>query len=191
MIKKIYYKYALPILRDLYTQGFTHPFTWYVKDTLGNDLVGVEIGVFKGENAKNMLNVLSIKKLYLVDPYELYNDDSCSSYQMDKNSNNIELQAKKRLRNNSNIEFLKKKSIDAVDDIPNDLDFVYIDGDHSYEGTKIDIIYYWPKVKIGGIIGGDDFTLGHVGLIRAVIEFVNNNNLKLEGTKENWWVIKR
>jgi len=188
MMKKIYYKHALPILRDMHTQWFTHPFTKYVKKTLGDNLVGAEIGVFKGENAKNMLSILNIKKLYLIDPYKAYNDASCSAYQMNEN---IKTQAQKRLSNYKNIKFIGKTSMDAIDDIPNNLDFIYIDGDHTYNGVKTDVMLYWSKIKVGGIMGGDDFTLGHVGLINAVIEFVNKHNLKLEGVKENWWIIKK
>jgi cephalosporin hydroxylase len=41
------------------------------------------------------------------------------------------------------------------------LDFVFIDGDHTYEGVLADIKAWLPKVKKGGTIAGDDY--GHVG----------------------------
>ena len=47
-------------------------------------------------------------------------------------------------------------SEDAVDDIPEKLDFVYIDGNHAYEYVKKDIGLYYPKLKKGGVIGGHD-----------------------------------
>lgn len=37
------------------------------------------------------------------------------------------------------------------------LDFVMIDGDHSYEACKADIEAWLPKVRPGGIISGDDY----------------------------------
>ena len=37
------------------------------------------------------------------------------------------------------------------------LDFVFIDGDHTYEACKRDIIAWLPKVKEGGWITGHDY----------------------------------
>jgi predicted O-methyltransferase YrrM len=36
------------------------------------------------------------------------------------------------------------------------IDFLMIDGDHSYEAVKKDIENYLPKMRSGGIIVGDD-----------------------------------
>lgn len=41
------------------------------------------------------------------------------------------------------------------------LDFVFIDGDHTYEAVLADIRAWLPKVKPGGTIAGDDY--GHAG----------------------------
>ena len=34
----------------------------------------------------------------------------------------------------------------------------YIDGDHTLRGIAIDLIRTYPKVRPGGILGGDDYT---------------------------------
>ncbi len=39
-----------------------------------------------------------------------------------------------------------------------ELDFAYIDGDHTLRGITIDLISVWPKIRQGGWIGGDDFS---------------------------------
>ncbi len=36
-------------------------------------------------------------------------------------------------------------------------DFIFIDGDHSYEGVKADIQNYGPLVAMGGILAGHDY----------------------------------
>lgn len=36
-------------------------------------------------------------------------------------------------------------------------DFIYIDGDHSYKGAKGDLINFFPKVRVGGVIAGHDY----------------------------------
>jgi len=41
----------------------------------------------------------------------------------------------------------------------NYFDFVYVDGDHSYSQFKKDLLNYTKKVKLGGIIAGDDLEL--------------------------------
>ena len=38
----------------------------------GQGLIGIEIGVAGGEHALSLLTTLDIKKLYLIDPYEMY-----------------------------------------------------------------------------------------------------------------------
>ena len=51
-------------------------------------------------------------------------------------------------------------------------DFVFIDGDHSYDGTKGDIEAWYPLVRPGGLFSGHDY-LSHKykGVKQAVDEF--------------------
>jgi hypothetical protein len=54
---------------------------------------------------------------------------------------------------------LRGKTTDVIDQIPDrELDFAYIDGDHTLKGIAIDLIQVYPKVRAEGYIGGDDFT---------------------------------
>jgi len=153
-----------------------------------NDLVGAEIGTYLGENAENILKTISIKKLYLIDSYipyvrvdgVLYDTKLCFPI------------AKQRLsRFKQKIRFIKKKSSEAVNDVPDNLDFVYIDGNHIYEHVKEDIELYYPKIKRGGVIGGHDFNSTFLGVCKAVIEFSEKNNLELQGKNPDWWIVKK
>lgn len=47
---------------------------------------------------------------------------------------------------------IRKRSEDAVTDVPDNIDFIFIDGDHSYEGVKKDFKLWLPKMKPGGIM---------------------------------------
>ena len=38
----------------------------------------------------------------------------------------------------------------------NSLKFVWIDGDHGADVVYNDLVNFWPKIKVGGTIGGDD-----------------------------------
>jgi hypothetical protein len=37
------------------------------------------------------------------------------------------------------------------------LDFVYLDGNHSYQATLADLTAWWPKIRNGGLMSGHDF----------------------------------
>jgi predicted O-methyltransferase YrrM len=52
----------------------------------------------------------------------------------------------------------------------NSLDFVFIDASHEYESVKADIEAWYPKIKLGGYIGGHDYVPGQYGVYQAVDE---------------------
>lgn len=57
-----------------------------------------------------------------------------------------------------NIRHIKKASLDAVKYfLDNTLEFVYIDGCHTYNAVLADINAWLPKVRKGGFIGGHDY----------------------------------
>lgn len=166
------------------------PMTQFIKDQDKSDLIGLEIGNLYGYNARNILDTLNIKKLFLVDPYLLYpgylDITSPFAWHAEKVSNQkLEPFKDKIVR-------IKKKSGDAVNDVPDDLDFIYIDGNHAYGYVLEDIELYWPKVKKGGVFGGHDYYNEGPGrqVKKAVDEWVAKNNLKLYTGEVDWWVIK-
>jgi len=149
-------------------------------------LVGCEIGSFRGWNAFNILHYLPIEKLYLIDLYGKY-----PGYKMQTDPDDNLIACKKHLKKyKDKVVFVKKLSEDAVKDIPDDLDFCYIDANHSYNYVKKDIELYYPKIKKGGYLGGHDFHINALGVITAVLEFVEANNLDLRGYPRDWWVKK-
>lgn len=72
-------------------------------------------------------------------------------------------------------------------------DLVFIDADHSYEGTLRDCFDWWPKVREGGWLGGHDFASGDprfkFGVDTAVKEFSTRigAEFELDGGM-TWWV---
>lgn len=52
----------------------------------------------------------------------------------------------------------------------NSLDLVMLDASHDYENVKADILAWWPKVKVGGVIAGDDYQGDFMGVVNAVNE---------------------
>ena len=54
----------------------------------------------------------------------------------------------------------------------NSVDFIYIDGNHSYSSVMEDLKIWSKKVKTNGIISGHDFNCPSVN--RALYEYFNN-----------------
>ena len=50
------------------------------------------------------------------------------------------------------------------------LDFCFIDTEHTLDTTRKEIAAFLPKMKIGGIMGGHDFSVHFPGVIQAVTE---------------------
>ncbi|MCE9562621.1 MAG: class I SAM-dependent methyltransferase [Planctomycetes bacterium] len=73
----------------------------------------------------------------------------------------------------ANITCVQARSPGAASQFPNGhFDLVYIDGDHSDESVRADLIAWIPKVRAGGWLAGHDFSheSGTGGVIRAVNE---------------------
>ena len=59
------------------------------------------------------------------------------------------------------------EAFDAMPDVS--LDFVYIDGDHSFDHAMLDLILWSRKVRPGGIVAGHDYyRFRGAGVVNAV-----------------------
>lgn len=163
------------------------------------NLVGAEIGVWKGEHAWAMLKQLDIKKLYLVDPYELYPTYGGLGIQSPQEMLMSQQFAEKMLEKEGfkdKVEWITKPSIEAARDVKNDsLDFVYIDGNHGYEYVMSDILSWEPKIKKDGLIGGHDYLFEkdkpyHEGVVKAVNDFCGKNKIEFEVSGVEWYYWK-
>jgi hypothetical protein len=113
----------------------------------GNDLVGIELGVAAGEFSARMVASGRFAEFFGVDMYGDTHDTA---------------QYKTALRRVGLFEPYKllRMSFDEAYDLFDDesLDFIYIDG-YAHSGQEGgDTIWKWArKVKIGGLIAGDDY----------------------------------
>lgn len=69
------------------------------------------------------------------------------------------------------------------------LDFVFIDGDHSYEGVRRDILAYLPKMKINSILSGHDYAW-HEPIQRAVKELFGPDYKYDDSFGNGCWVVR-
>ena len=136
---------------DLWTQ--------FVRDAAVKRMV--EVGVYRGNFAARLLETCEhIEKYYMLDPWRHLeswekpankSDDTFEQFLKETRSK-TEFAAGKRV-------ILRGKTTEVIEQIPDgELDFAYVDGDHTLKGIAIDLIRVYPKIRAGGWIGGDDFS---------------------------------
>ncbi len=152
----------------------------------GQLLRGIEVGVAVGDNSLSILKELAVDKLFLIDPYVPYEFDgriwdASADYTI----------AHTKLAMYPQVVWLRKTSESAIREFQNEeaVDFVYIDGNHSYEAVKKDIRLYYPLIKNNGLIGGHDYTPYTETVMRAVDEFAEETKLELHRVFPDWWFI--
>lgn len=173
----------------LYQYLMDRPMVDYISKTTNHELIGVEIGVYMGHNSENIMKKLPIKKLYLVDPYKTYYQDPQKHaflppfIENSKNAAHI-----KMMPYTGRYQFIEMFSNEASKYVPNQLDFVYIDGNHSYDFVMNDITTWYEKIRTDGVIGGHDYNLPEVK--RAVDDFAKTHNKTIQTGNIDWWIIK-
>ncbi len=146
-------------------------------------LCGIEIGCFKGEFARYLLENLPILRLTSIDPLELSDLDIRGCYEDIKE--NTESFGKR-------FRLLNLFSDEAIKILDGQYDFVFIDGDHSYEQCRKDILNYSCLIRAGGIIAGHNYHIAdnsaHPGVHTSVNE-IFGNRVKL--AKDFIWYVKK
>lgn len=167
--------------------------------------IGIEIGVNDGDFSERILEIVRPKKLHLIDPWE-FNDDpkySDAPYgnqhvdgqnMMNEKYNNVKKKFQSLINKNHVMihRGFSEKLHTSFED--NYFDWIYIDGNHFYEFVKNDLNLYFPKIKTGGFITGDDYypdDLSGEGVKKAVDEFIRSGKVKLIQIKHNQFVLQK
>lgn len=119
---------------------------------------GVEIGVEKGLYSEVLCRSNPNIELDSIDAWTAYKGyrDHVSQEKID----GFYEKTKERL-GKYNCKVIKAFSMDAVKEYDDEsLDFVYIDGNHSYKYVLEDLTEWEKKVRIGGIVAGHDYRDG-------------------------------
>jgi len=153
----------------------------------------VEIGVYEGLNTVNIAkNLPPLGKLYAIDPF--FKGRLGISY-----GKMIAYAYAKKNKVLDKVFFIEKLSYDAIDDIPNDIDFSFIDGDHSIMGIERDWHDWSKKTKVGGIIALHDTSIPihdpsviHLGSYKYFNEFiVNDKRFKVIETVDSLNILRK
>lgn len=139
--------------------------------------VAVEVGSWTGQSSIAIANRIPQGKLYCVDHWQ--GNIGVKQYSVASEYDVLGI-----FRNNvkmaglANVYPLVMDSFTAARIFPdNSLDFVFLDGDHTYAGIKADIAAWLPKVKQGGVIAGHDCEMRWDNLSPEFKRLVNNNLL--------------
>jgi hypothetical protein len=160
--------------------GFSAQGLVMVYRTLGKDIVGVEVGVCRGENIKQLIEACpNIRMLYGIDPWKTYDRAPAGKQRRDwvpqSECEAWRERAHELLKANiedGTVKLIRMRSVEAVDKFPDlSLDFVFIDGNHAYAEVVKDLAAWWPKVRPGGVLSGHDFRPKDVEVRQAVYEF--------------------
>lgn len=80
------------------------------------------------------------------------------------------------------------EAANAIDD--ESIDVVFIDADHEAYSVATDLLTWWPKVKLGGILAGHDFHFSEPGVPYAVHAFFRYPAEVFLDDAYVWWVRK-
>ena len=128
----------------------------------------VEVGTYRGDFARHILAACDPAELHLIDLDVSLLDPAVAS--------------------DVRVSIHRGLSQKVLAQFPDDhFDWIYIDGDHSYEGASGDARVAGGKVRPGGYLVFNDFAhadpyLGAYGVHRAVVEFAVTREWKFA-----WW----
>lgn len=121
-------------------------------------VVGAEIGVFSGATSARLLRREDLI-LFMVDPWTEFVADGvviATNEDQEKNFKAAQ-EATEFAQNRRHIVRMDSGMAAACMDDAS-LDFVFIDGDHSYIAVSADIRVWLPKLKRGGLLCGHDYS---------------------------------
>lgn len=152
----------------------------------------VEIGVMLGASARFLCNEIdrSGKHVHvaLVDPWE--RTDSHADLVLDAGGDFFHAFATYAadVLDRPYVEVFRGKSLDNhIARQLDNLDFVFLDGDHSFDNVAREIAFYASRLRFGGVIAGHDYGRDFPDVVRAVRTFVP----EAEIIGRCWWWERR
>lgn len=89
------------------------------------------------------------------------------------------------LRDYKNVDVLRASSMEAASMLDIQADLIFIDGGHSETEVKMDLAMWLPKLKVGGVICGDDYSEKFPGVVKAVAETLGEH----QNQDRIWWKV--
>jgi len=150
-----------------------------VLDFITPNSICAEIGVWKGHFSNQILEK-NPKRLYLIDPWLFQPEFPHKWYGGLKATDQIDMEliyqgVLKKFNPSPNVHIIRDKSDQAFRLFENDFfDWIYIDGNHEYDFVLNDLKNAYLKVKVDGLITGDDYNWENPQRIPTVQEAVQD-----------------
>lgn len=172
----------------------------FLLSRLPKNAVGAEIGVWRGGFSARLLEQAQPRLLHLIDPWLHRSDDShanalygrAEQQQMDEHYAAVCKRFEAEIAANR-VQIHRATSAEAMSSIaPDSLDYVYVDGDHAFEGVSADLELSFGRVRPGGVICVDDHVLGKWwgdGVVRAVNLFLGKHADEVELVMMHDWQV--
>lgn len=126
-----------------------------IKKYFKSSFIGVELGSYEG--ASTELFALMCERIISVDPYD-FEGAEFFGQETEEQLHEAKAVFDERMKSYNNCKQINLKSKFAVEQFEhNNLNFVYLDGDHRFTSVILDIVEWYPKIKIGGYICGHDY----------------------------------
>jgi hypothetical protein len=164
--------------------------------------VCAEIGVWKGDFTQMILDVVQPSMLHLIDPWHF--DETSENQWFGGRSEQAQTQSDmesiyravtERYGKLPNVAIHRETSSSALARFGDEsLDWVYIDGNHSYDFVHADLWGYLPKVRPGGFLTGDDYWWGpeeNLPVKRAVDEMVATGRAELRYLQRGQFILRK
>lgn len=179
-------KDKLYIMRSGYTKTGLEEMIRYIGNVIDiKESTIIEIGAYAGESTE--IFATKFKEVITIDPYVNdydKNDAACQYMDLVDVYKVFQSVTSKY----PNIKHIKKTSDEAFEELQHiKVDVVYIDGLHTYEQVKKDILNYMPMIKSNGFLSGHDYSEHWGGVVQAISETIGNPEKVFEDTS---WIKK-
>lgn len=155
-----------------------------------------ELGIYKGDNFLQMI----LSRPTLAVAVDVWKDNgvhprSCDDYDQQQFNEQYDY-FKKRVSDKPFVQIIRDLTINAAKQFSdNFFDFIFLDADHSFGGCYSDLVYWYPKVRLGKFLAGHDYgqrIRKTFGVYDAVNKFALENNLEvIRFGHSNWMLIKK
>jgi hypothetical protein len=149
---------------------------------------GVEVGVQYGQGSEKWLDNNVVFRMYGVDPYKT--EVGQISPLQNRDTDTYGFAMGKLSRFGDRYVHIKKTSVEAIIDVPGMVDFVYLDAGKDKKSVIDDITYWYPKIKVGGVMFGHDYDHVSYPHMTGIVDeyFGHKPNVEEGGI---WWVEKK